>query len=324
MFGEKLYMSNINESSKGYILGIVANILFGFSFYFTRTVLDIVNNQVFTVLSLRFTIGLLGIIILYKFKVIKLEYKGKDIKSLGILCLFQPVLYFILETFGIKYTSTSEVGIMISMIPVITGVMASIFLNEKLNFKQITCIVISVLGVVIINLQSTSGESSSMIGRIMVFSAVMCSGVYNMYARKLSKNQFTPIEITAAMQLVGSITFTSISIGDQAINGNIKEYFMSLYNMEIVIPILYLGAGCSLLGMFLSNYSKYKLEATKSSILSNIATVVSIFVGVFLLDEKFDIYGVTGSIIIIASIVGMVLSSKDKSKLNEKEVECIN
>lgn len=305
-------MTGINENSKGYISGIIANIIFGFSFYFTKVILDILNNDVFTVLSLRFAMGLIVVTLLYKFKVIKLKYRGKDLKSLAVLCFMQPVLYFIFETFGVRYTSTSEVGIMISMIPVITGILASIFLKEKVNLKQIVCITAAIIGVIIINLQGIKTGGSSALGRLLVLAAVTCAGVFNIYARKLSQDQFTPIEITAAMQLVGCITFLSLSLGQQAFSGDLRKYFNILLDIRIIIPVLYLGAGCSLLAMFLSNYSKATLEAVKSSILSNVATVVSIFAGIFLLKERFDLYGLVGSSLIIGSIIAMVL-------LNDKE-----
>lgn len=312
-------MNKVSNVTKGYTLGVLANILFGFSFYFTKTVLNLVDNKVFTVLSLRFTIGLITVILLYKFKFISLNFKGKDIKSLLILCMFQPFLYFMLETFGVKYTSTSEVGVMISMIPVVTGIMGIIFLNEKMNLKQVACIIIAVFGVIIVNLQNTGNQTSSMLGRLMILGAVICAGAYGVYVRKLSKSEFTPIEITAAMQLIGTVSFISISVGGELISGNLIEYAKELFNMEIVFPIIYLGMGCSLLAMFLNNYSRSKLEAVKSSILSNIATVVSIFAGVFLLNEKFNLYSVIGSVLIIISIIGMVIYGKEKYEDLETE-----
>ncbi|MCC0670675.1 DMT family transporter [Clostridioides sp. ES-S-0145-01] len=183
-----------------------------------------------------------------------------------ILCMFQPFLYFMLETFGVKYTSTSEVGVMISMIPIVTGIMGIIFLNEKMNLKQVVCIVIAVFGVIIVNLQNTGNQTSSMLGRIMILAAVICAGAYGVYVRKLSKSEFIPIEITAAMQLIGTISFTSI--------------------------------------------------------LSNIAMVVSIFAGVFLLNEKFNFYSIVGSMLIIISVIGMIIYGKGKHE--DLEIEYTN
>ncbi|MCC0679262.1 hypothetical protein IC218_03190 [Clostridioides sp. ES-S-0005-03] len=105
-----------------------------------------------------------------------------------------------------------------------------------------------------------------MLGRLMIFAAVICAGAYGVYVRKLSKSEFTPIEITAAMQLIETISFTSI--------------------------------------------------------LSNIATVVSIFAGVFLLNEKFNFYSIVGSMLIIISVIGMIIYGKGKHE--DLEIEYTN
>ena len=65
----------------GYLSGITAIIIMGFSFYFSKIALNELNNQVFSLLSYRFTVSILGVILLERLG-LKLDYMGKNIKKL--------------------------------------------------------------------------------------------------------------------------------------------------------------------------------------------------------------------------------------------------
>lgn len=131
-------------------LGIVPYAIFGLSFLFTKVAVNEIDN-VFQVIGLRLLIAAVTLIALKLIGVVKMNLKGKSIKPLITIALLQPILYFTLETYGVKFSTTSQVGIMIAFIPIAVTLLAVFFLHEKTNGLQILMISISILGIIVIN-----------------------------------------------------------------------------------------------------------------------------------------------------------------------------
>lgn len=282
--------------------GIGASSIFGFSFLFTKIGLVSVNNEPFDLISSRFTIAAILLLVLKLTGIIKLNYRGKNIKLLLLLSLFQPVLYFIFETYGIKLTSSSETGTMIALIPVIVTVLASIFLKEKTNIKQVLFILISLSGVLVINLPKFQGKGS-LLGMLLLLLTVISAAFYSIISRKLSQT-FSPLESTFVMMWLGAIVFNSISIVRHLLNNNINTYFTPFKNPTFLISVVYLGVLSSVVAFFLLNYTYSKLKASEASSFANIATVVSIFAGIIILKESFDLYQGIGIFLILFGVWG--------------------
>ena len=128
--------------------GLGYSAIFGFSFLFTKNALTNINP--FHLLAFRFSVAAITLTLLLFLGVIKINYKNKKMKVLLLLGLTEPVMYFIFETLGINRTTSSEAGLMISLIPVAVTILASIFLKEKPSRKQLLFIILSVAGVAFI------------------------------------------------------------------------------------------------------------------------------------------------------------------------------
>lgn len=294
--------------------GLTVSTIFGFSFLFTKVGLNQINDDVFYMLSLRFLVAALVLTILNLFGKLKVDFKDKKLHILFLLSFFQPIAYFIFETIGIKYTSSSEAGMMIALIPVIVTILAIIFLNERPKLVQIIFVLISVIGVLFINIMK--GEiNGNIIGVLFLLGAVFSAGFYNILSRKSSLS-FTPVEITFVMMWVGAIVFNFISIIRFIINGNINQYILPLTNMKFIISVAYLGVLSSVIAFFMLNYMLSKLEASKSAVFTNLTTIVSIVAGVVILNESFYWYHLIGGIMIILGVWGTNYYGKTR-KLNK-------
>ena len=82
---------------------ILGNSIFGFSFLFSKIALDLTLPSV--MLAFRFTVAFLALnLVVWIGKMTgKLEFslKGKPLKYVLLLALFQPGIYFIAESYGI-------------------------------------------------------------------------------------------------------------------------------------------------------------------------------------------------------------------------------
>ena len=93
---------------------------------------------------------------------------------------------------------SSEGGIIIATIPVVTAFLTPVFMREKVHVLQYVFVVCSLLGVVLmIGVNALKGD---ILGDLFLFMAVLTAAFYSFISRKLSKD-FTPQEITFFMML---------------------------------------------------------------------------------------------------------------------------
>ena len=279
-------------SIKVLISGLLMSLIFGMSFLFTKNALDYVNP--FQFLAYRFFISFIFTNFLILIKVFKIR-KINFIKLLP-LAIFQPVLYFIFENFGVSYLNVSEAGIIISSIPVFVAIFSPIFLKEKTNKFQFLFIFCSLIGVILImGVNSLSGNFK---GILLMFFAVISATAYNMISRKMSLS-YTPQETTYIMMSVGALVFNTIFL----FSGNFN--YSELFIKPVFISAIYLGIFSSTLTFFLINYMLSKVTAVQSSIFANITTVVSVLAGAIFRNESIKLYHLIGMLFIIAGVTGV-------------------
>src|SRR5674476_356644 len=88
------------------------SLIFGLSFLFIKIALESLSPL--ALISYRFTLAAIVLTLLVAFRIIKVDFKGKPLKMLALLSLFEPILYFIFETIGINLTSSSEAALTIT------------------------------------------------------------------------------------------------------------------------------------------------------------------------------------------------------------------
>lgn len=291
-----------------YIAGLMVAAIFGLSFLFTKNALDRLNPL--SVLAFRFALAAFILSVLALFKVIKIELKGKAIKSLLILTIFQPLLYFPFETWGVQLTSSAETGMMIAMIPVSVAILGYFFANEKLSVAQGISILVSVSGIVYIGIHSNISTSNShFLGYLSLLGAIIAGGVYSIMARKAS-SRFTPVETTFVMMWSGAIVFNGALLITSINHSDFSQYLVPFSSLSTFSSILYLGVLSSIFAFFMLNYMLSKLPAYKTTVFMNLAPVISIFAGVIFRHEVLFSYHIIGCILIIAGVFGTNMSNR--------------
>lgn len=123
-------MSTPKKQNQAYIGLVLATLIIGLSFIFVKIGLRYAGAM--DLLAHRFTAAAISIVILWIFGFIKLpRFSFKKAKSLLLLSLFYPLLFFALQTFGLQHSTASEAGIIFAATPIITLIAASFFLKEK-------------------------------------------------------------------------------------------------------------------------------------------------------------------------------------------------
>jgi hypothetical protein len=198
------------------------------------------------------------------------------------------------------YTTAINMALIGSVIhPIVATVLAAIFVNEKLHWKNITGIVIGFIGIIFL---ITKGEILSIThfrfstGDLWMVAAGICFGTYNVFVRKkpvgISNNSFLLV-----LFAIGAMILFPFSI--------YESYYIQpvVYNMHFLYIILYLGIGNSTIAYFLWNSAIHKLGASKTALFGTLIPLLSSIEAVWLLNEQFNNFQIISGLIIISGIV---------------------
>lgn len=286
----------------GHLAGILFALIFGFSFMFSKIALEYITPM--GVIAYRFLLAFIVFEILRLTKVVKIRFQKELLLPILIVAIFQPILYFVFETYGLDKTTSSEAGMMIALIPIFVTILSTLVLNEKPSNGQIMFILLSFLGVVLIQvLNGGNGQGSSFFGFALILFAVISAALFNIASRNASK-KVKPYELTYFMMLAGAVVFNFIYIIQLSFNGELSVYISGISSFKVFGPILYLGIVASIGGFFLVNYALSILPAHVSSIYSNLSTVVAVIAGYVFLNEALRWYHIVGGAMIILGVYG--------------------
>ncbi|NIR46969.1 MAG: EamA family transporter, partial [candidate division Zixibacteria bacterium] len=170
-------------------------IFFGLTFIATKFALQGIG--VFQLVFARYALALSVLTALFWRSRHRFRIQRQDWKFFIVMTMIEPVGYFILETFGIRYTSPGSASLIIATIPIFSMIFATLLLKEKPGLLAVVGMLVCFLGVYfIVNLQKTSSLAPSpLLGNVLVLGAATCAGLYNCYARRLTRN-YAPLTLT--------------------------------------------------------------------------------------------------------------------------------
>jgi drug/metabolite transporter (DMT)-like permease len=232
-------------------------------------------------LSHRFLISAIVMLIPVLTGHIKFSLKGKPVWPIFALAAVQ-YLYYLVESYAIKQTNATITGASAAVAPVISVIIAAIFLKEYPTRRQALFCLLPIVGVVLMTVAGKSLGVVSALGVLFLALTILTSGFYKVLNRKSAQN-YTSYERTLVMLIVSAVSFT---IGGFAeVGWDVKAYVAPLANLGYLGSILTLALVCSIGCNLLANYAMGKLPVVKSSSFGAILTLVSMLAGVVFLKE---------------------------------------
>lgn len=294
----------------GMLAALTANIIFGFSFIFSKSALE--SAHPLTVLAVRFTVAFLTLNLLLLTGKIKLDFRGKPKGRLLAMGIAQPLLYFIFELYGLSLVSSAFSGVIISLVPVGVILLSTFFLKEKPTVIQWLCTAVSIAGVSAMSILSNDGAENKLLGVLLLLGAVICAEVFNVLSRGEAA-RFSPFERTYIMFLLGMVGFNIIAFS--VLKGEyIPSVLSAVTEPAFLLSIGYLAVLSSVGAFLLYNYSTSVITATQSASFSNIITVVTVLAGVIILKESFSVWEYLLCAVIIFGVWGVNFFTTEKSK----------
>ena len=303
----------MNHEKKGTLASLIGHFIFGFSFLFSSVAFSVAEEcfagqnvfpgaDVPAMLAIRFSVAFLFMTAILPLLKKKICLKGKPIWKLVMLGFFQPVIYFIGESFGIKMTDIIISAVIIATVPVVVQIFSAVFLKESPTVAQVLFCILSIAGVCLITVFSgEANKKTYIIGVICLLIAVFAAVAFNIMGRSISKD-FTPFERTYFMFIVGAIFFWMYAL--LAAKGDVLLILSPLKELKFIMVILYLSGFSSVGAYLLINYSNTYVPVTRTTAFANIIPVVSTVVG-FMINKKFDFLIAACCVVIIIGVWGV-------------------
>ena len=309
-------MSNSRKHTLAVITACIAFVIFGFSFMFSSIALSITSTMV--LLCFRFTVAVITLTVVVAVNSLvgrirgkawfSFSLRGKPMGGLLLLGIVQPVLYLIFENSSIRYTSSAVTGTVLAVVPVIC-ILADVFISrESVSKLQVVCAVACVAGVALVE---TGGETRiSFLGFFCLLMTLVCDVGYYILSRRASR-QFSPLEVTYVMFLMGMIVFVPAALIQG--RGQMAELFLpAIQSAPFWGSVVFLGAVSSVGAYGLLNYANATLTNSEASLIGNIATVVSVLAGVLLLKDPFSPLQAIGVVVILIFVTLANLPKRKK------------
>ncbi len=310
-------MPLLSDKHRAYIGLIIVTSIVGLSFIFVKVGLEYANP--IDLLAHRFTVGAITVGFLWLLGLLKFSpISWAKTKSLLLLSLFFPLLFFAFQAFGMEYSSASEAGIIFSAVPIVTLIVAGIFLKEKTNALQKAGIALTILGIAYIMYRTGNiSNNTSFKGVVLLFLSVLSVVTYYALGKKMSL-KISVLEITVWMTILSFIVFNAWGILNHLQNDSLSDFFEPLVHQEFIWTVLYLGVLSSVLTSFLTNYALSKIPASQIAVFNNLSPIIAIIGGVLILDETLHSYHIIGGVLVIAGIALAQISNKNKDKIQSK------
>lgn len=281
------------------LMSFTGNAIFGFSFLFSKLAMDVAEP--FVLLAVRFLTAFVVMHILRTLKIVPCELKGKDLKPLILLGIYQPVIYFICESYGIRETSSSFAGIIIALIPIAGVVLGGLILRERPTAAQMFFSVLSVAGVIVMTAVDGMGTFQWK-GFLFLLGAVLSGAMFSVHSRSIA-DKFTAFERTYVMFGIGTAVF--VLMAALRIGTDVQLWIRPLTNGGFWISILYLACVSSVGAFLLLNKALDVLDVTRSLVFANVTTVISVLAGVLILHEHFSAVQAIGIVMVIIGVYGV-------------------
>jgi len=272
--------------------------LWGGSFVLSKQLLidfnPITINFIRCVIASIIFVGFCIIIFKKEFIIVK-----KDLKYFIGMAFFEPFVYFLFETYSLKYNDASVVSVIIATIPLFVALMAVFIFKERLSKLNFLGIILSISGIVIM-LWHNFVEAEFNFYIFLAFGAVFSTIGYNYFLRKIPKT-YSPIVVITWQNIFGIIFFLPLVF---VVNSSTSAAFQfhALGNIQNLSFILILSIFCSTIAFILYIGSMRVLGLARTNIFVNLIPVMTVIIAFYILKEEITIYKILGIFIVISGI----------------------
>lgn len=288
-----------------YLSAILAMVFWSFSFIWYKEVLVLYKPISLVLIRLIISSTLLFAVMATLGKLDRIL--RKDIKTFILLSFLSPFLYFLGESYGVSYMSSTLAAVIIATIPLFSPIGAYYYLKERISMMNFLGIVVSVVGVAIVIFHDGFELIDvSLIGIGFMSLAVVSALGYSLIIKKMT-DRYNVFTIVAYQNLIGIFFFLPLFF-----MLDFKHFIQVKPTWDVIIPLLNLGVFASTFAFIFFTYSIKNLGISRANIFTNAIPVLTAIFAYFILGEVITTLKLVGILVVV---LGLFLSQLKKGML---------
>ena len=215
---------------------------------------------------------------------------------LGVVGLI-PASAFL--AWGEKLSTASNASLIYLMVPIITAILASLILNEKMTLIRWVSLLIALGGVLILSgtdwrhLRLASG--TFLLGNVLILTACTAACFYNVYCKELL-SRFTPLEVLVYGYSLGILVTVPLLIWVEPLSlGSVQNYGLRIWLAVLVVSIVSYALGMVLWAVLLK-----RLDVSQASISIYLMPFFGVLFSALTLNEKITSTMILGGLVTLA------------------------
>ena len=285
------------QTVQGHLAAALTILIWGTTFISTKVLLR--DFAPVEILFFRFCIGFLALSAICPRRLRAAGWKQE--RYFLFAGLTGVTLYFLLENIALTFSPASNVGVIISVAPFFTALLAHFFLNgEPLRGGFFLGFAVALAGVALISFNGAAVLRLNPLGDLLALLAALVWAVYAVLTRRIAAFGFPTVQATRRVFFYGllfmlpALFFTDFRWG-----------FARFANPRLLLNILYLGLGASALCFVTWNLAVRRLGAVRTSVYIYCVPVITVATSVIVLRERITPLAAAG---VLLTLAGLVLS----------------
>jgi drug/metabolite transporter (DMT)-like permease len=278
-----------------YISVLLSMMFWGMSYIWIKVVYQFYNpiTTVFLRLLIAAPVQLIVVIGLKKLQ----KIQKKDVRYLIMISLFQPFLYFLCESYGVKFVSPTIAAVITSTIPLFVPIASYFLLKEKISWLNTMGLVVSFIGILMVIIKNDFSLAASPLGLLFLFLAVGAGVGYTTSVRKMTL-KYNPLTIVTYQNIMGVFCFLPLFL-----LVDIGSFLQARPSLEAVASVVMLALLASSLAFILFAYGVRELGATRTSVFGNCVPVFTALMAWLLLKEEISLRMILGIAVVITGLL---------------------
>lgn len=277
----------------GHGMALLTSIIWGTTFISTKILLKYLSP--IEILFYRFLIAYIVLLLIHpKFK--NTENWKEELLFLGSgFC--GVTMYFLLENVALEYTLASNVGLLVSVAPILTAILAHTFTkDEKLKKDLVLGFIIAICGIFLVIFNGKFILKLNPLGDTLAVMAAIIWAIYSTLLKKIG-NRYNYIFITRKIFFYGLLTLLPLLFVFKV------DFSMQKFLLSGVLPnLLFLGFVASALCFVMWNSAVYMIGVVKTSNYIYLIPLITIITAVIVLGERITNLEIIGAVLILLGL----------------------
>ncbi|KRQ86598.1 putative DMT superfamily transporter inner membrane protein [Caloramator mitchellensis] len=271
---------------KATVILIIVTMFWGATYFLTKLGLNDVKP--FTLIALRFVIAFLVAAIVFYKQLIKSDKKILKFSIALSLLLF---FVFISMTIGLKYTSASNAGFLVSLSVVLIPMISFFITKQMIERKVIIGVLMATIGIALLTI---NGRFEISKGDILIISCAI------LYAFHVVLTDIFTKEVDSIA--LGTLQLGFVGLLSSIIAIIVEKPMLPRNGLTWAVVIL-LSIFCTAFGYIAQTYAQKYVSASHTGLILSLESVFSAIFSFTFLEETLSIRGYIGAIILLFSVI---------------------